>query len=134
MAMSRRQERVAGIIKKVASQVILYELADPRIGLVTVTRVEPSRDNRYAKVYISVMGSKTDINKTMAAVRSARPVIQAELGKNLNTRFTPVLTFIEDPSIKNSIRISQLIKKALEEDKSAESQEGGSEEAGCADN
>lgn len=133
MGMLRRQARIARIIKEVASRVILYELSDPRIGLVTITRVEPSRDNRYAKVYVSVLGDRAEINKTMAAVNSARAVVQAELAKNLSTRFTPVLTFIEDQSVKNSIRISQLIKKALGESKSAESQERGSEETHRAD-
>jgi len=128
MEMSRRQARIARIIKEVASRVILYELSDPRIGLVTVTRVEPTPDNRYAKVYVSVLGEREDISKTMAAVRGASAVVQAEVAKSLSTRFTPVLTFVEDQSIKHSIRISQLIKKALEEDKGAESRESGSEE------
>jgi len=128
MEMTRRQARIARIIKQVASRVILYELSDPRIGMVTVTRVEPSRDNRCAKVHVSVMGNPTKVRTTMRGLRGARAVIQAEVAKHLTTRFTPVLTFVEDDSIKRSIRVSELLRKAREESTSAEGETQGSEE------
>jgi len=132
MEMTRRQARIARIIKQVASRVILYELSDPRIGMVTVTRVEPSRDNRCAKVHVSVMGNPTKVRTSMRGLRGARAVIQAEVAKHLTTRlttrFTPVLKFVEDDSIKRSIRVSELLRKAREESTSAEGETQGSEE------
>jgi len=133
MEMTRRQARIARIIREVASRVILYELADPRIGLVTVTRAEPSRDNRHAKVYVSVMGTREEIDRTLRGIRNARSVIQAEVAGYLTTRFSPVLTFVEDESIKRSIRMSQLIKETLKEDgldKPAERTDDGTQETG----
>jgi len=125
MEMTRRQARIARIIKQVASRVILFELADPRIGMVTVTKVEPSRDNRHAKVFVSVMGKRADISKTLRGIQGARAIIQGEVAKHLTTRFAPVLTFVEDTSIKQSIHISRLIRQALKENNREDTDETG---------
>ena len=78
--------------------IIQREISDPRLGLVTVLKVEPTADLKEARVYISIFGKPGDRSKTLHALEDARGYIQKELGKNLETRYTPRLSFILDES------------------------------------
>jgi ribosome-binding factor A len=108
-----RLARVAEVIREVASETILFELRDPRVKGVTVTRAEVSADLQHAKVFVSVMGSPQEQNLCMHALRHAAGFIQAKLGGRLKTRFTPAVTFVTDRGVKNSIEVARLIKEAL---------------------
>lgn len=107
-----RAERMARVIREEASRVILYELADPRIGFVTVTKVKVSADLQHARVYISVLGDETSRTQTMKALNSAVKVVQRAVGPRLKTRTMPRIEFEFDPSVEGSIRVSQLIREA----------------------
>jgi len=96
----------------VASETILFELRDPRIKNVTVTRAEVSGDLQHAKVYVSVMGSSKEQELCMHALRHAAGYIQSKLGSRLQTRFTPTVQFVLDQGVKKSIEISRLIDEA----------------------
>ena len=108
-----RLERVAEVIREVASETILFELKDPRVRGVTVTRAEVSGDLQHAKVYVSVMGSAGEQNLCLHGLNHASGFIQSKLATRMKTRFTPVIHFILDQGVKNSIEISRLINEAL---------------------
>ena len=108
-----RLARVAEVIREVASETILFELRDPRVKNVTVTRTEVSGDLQHAKVYVSVMGSPKEAELTMHGLRHAAGFIQSKLASRLKTRFTPVIKFVLDQGVKNSIEVSRLINEAL---------------------
>ncbi len=108
-----RLARVAEAIREVASETILYELRDPRVKLVTVTRAEVSGDLQHAKVYVSIMGTDKEQTLTLRGLRHATGFIQSKLAQRLQTRFTPVVTFVLDEGVKKSIEMTRLIKEAL---------------------
>jgi len=110
-----RLARVAEAIREVASETILFELRDPRIKLVTVTRAEVSGDLQHAKVYVSVMGTDKQQQLTLRGLRHAAGFIQSKLARRLQTRFTPTLSFVLDPGVKKSIEMTRLINEALAE-------------------
>jgi len=110
---THRLARVAEAIREVASETILFELRDPRVKKVTVTRAEVSGDLQHAKVYVSLMGTEREQQLTMHGLRHAAGFIQSKLADRLQTRFTPVLQFILDEGVKRSIEMTRLINEAL---------------------
>jgi ribosome-binding factor A len=110
-----RLARVAEVIREVASETILFELRDPRVKLVTVTRAEVSGDLQHAKVHVSIMGTEKEQQLTLRGLRHAAGFIQSKLARRLQTRFTPVLHFVLDMGVKNSIEMTRLINEALAE-------------------
>ena len=108
-----RLARVAEAVREVASETILYELHDPRVKRVTVTRAEVSGDLQHAKVYVSIMGTEEEQKLTLRGLRHAAGFIQSKLAKRLQTRFTPVVTFVLDQGVKHSIEMTRLINEAL---------------------
>ncbi|HEY7312444.1 MAG TPA: 30S ribosome-binding factor RbfA [Gemmataceae bacterium] len=112
---THRLARVAEAVREVASETILYELRDPRVKMVTVTRAEVSGDLQHAKVYVSIMGSDKEQQLTLRGLRHAAGFIQSKLARRLQTRFTPVLHFVLDHGVKHSIEMTRLINEALAE-------------------
>jgi len=110
---SHRLARVAEAVREVASETILYELRDPRVKMVTVTRAEVSGDLQHAKIYVSIMGTPQEQKLTMHGLKHASGFIQSKLARRLQTRFTPVITFVLDQGVKHSIEMSRLINEAL---------------------
>jgi len=95
-------------IRKVVSDG-LPTLKDPRIGFVTVTGVRTAKDLSYATVFVSVLGSEKEQERTLAGLQSAHGVLQAQLAHELGTRRTPVLTFEYDPAIERGVRLTKMI-------------------------
>jgi ribosome-binding factor A len=124
-----RLARVAEAIREAASEAILFHLRDPRIKFTTVTRAEVSADLQHAKVYVSVMGSERDQSLTLHGLKSAAGFIQSKLGDRMRTRFVPVLEFVLDEGLKNSVEVARLlgVEKARNQETGVTSQE--SEEA-----
>lgn len=110
---SRRMAKIAEAMRETLSQCILFELKDPRLGFITLTRVEPAADLRTAKVYVSIMGDDADASRTLHALRHAAGFLQSKVADRLQTRYTPVLRFHIDESLKKSIEISRLIDEAV---------------------
>src|SRR5947208_6543449 len=110
---AHRLARVAEAVREVASETILYELRDPRVKLVTVTRAEVSGDLQHAKVYVSIMGTPKEQELTLRGLRHAAGFIQAKLAKRLQTRFTPVVQFVIDQGVKRSIELSRILNEEL---------------------
>jgi ribosome-binding factor A len=110
-----RLARVSEVVREVASETILFELRDPRVKGVTVTRAEVSGDLQHAKVYVSLMGTPQEQSLTMHGLKSATGFIQSKLAARLQTRFTPALKFVVDEGVKKSIEVTRLINEALAE-------------------
>ncbi|BBB93136.1 MAG TPA: 30S ribosome-binding factor RbfA [Methylomusa anaerophila] len=111
-----RVEKVQEFIKQEISQIILSELKDPRIGFVTVTRVEASGDLRSAKVYLSLMGNEDQKLVTWQGLQSSLGFLRTEIGKRIRMRFTPELSLHLDESLDHSARIQELLLKIKQEE------------------
>src|SRR6266480_3355848 len=112
---THRLARVAEAIREVAASTILFDLRDPRVKMVTVTRAEVSADLQHGKVYVSVMGSERAQKLAMHGLQNAAGFVQAKLADRLQTRFTPVLTFVLDKGVKNALEVARLIREAQAE-------------------
>lgn len=104
-----RLERVAEAIRKEASVIIHDELKDPRLGFVTVTRVEMAADLRFAKIFFSVLGKEEDYVRTKAALDSALGFIRGKIAQRVNLRLAPEIAFREDRSSEYSVRIQEVL-------------------------
>ncbi len=107
-----RQERASALIREVASELIARRVKDPRIGFVSIVKVEVTKDISLAKIYVSVMGTSEEQTKTMEGLKSAQGLIRSEVAKALGIRHAPSLQFILDHGIEHSIHVSKLLKEA----------------------
>lgn len=111
-----RVEKVQELMKQEISQIILRELKDPRIGFVTVTSVECTGDLREAKVYVSLMGSESQVKSCWMGLNSSLGFIRREIGKRIRLRVTPEISFALDKSLDYSAHIQELLLKIKAED------------------
>ena len=114
--MNRRQVQVGEEIQQIISYLIQRELKDPRIGFVTVTQVEVTQDLRYARVFVSVMGSDEERKATMVALNSAKGFIRHEVATRMTTRTVPELQFKLDRGLEYSDQINRLLNELKEAD------------------
>ena len=114
---TRRQEKVARIVKEAVSEAIAHHLNDPRIsGFVSVTRIDMTTDLRNANVYISVFGSnEAGQNKAFIAITHAKSRIQSILASQIQSKFCPVLHFYKDEKFKKTLEILNLIDQASQQ-------------------
>lgn len=117
--MSDRMRRVNEALREVLSEAVA-ELKDPRIGFVTLTGVDTSRDLRHAVVYVSVLGSERKREATLAGLESSRGLLQARVNRELRLKRTPQLTFEYDPTVERGVRLTQLIDELSPGDRDAE--------------
>lgn len=114
---TRRQEKVARIVREAVSDAIANHLNDPRItGFVSVTRVDVTADLRGTDVYLSVFGqSEKAQRKTFSAINHARSRIQSILARKIESRFCPVLRLHSDENFKKTLETMQLIDRVADE-------------------
>jgi ribosome-binding factor A len=105
-----RMRRVNESIKEILGDAISTELKDPRIGFVTVTDVDTSPDLRAARVYISVLGSEEERERSLAGLRSSHGFLQGKIASAMRMKRTPTLTFEYDDSAERGDRISRLLR------------------------
>jgi ribosome-binding factor A len=105
-----RMRRVNEAVREVLSARIAEGLDDPRIGFVTVTSVETSPDLRHARVYVSVLGSQSEREATLAGLESAHGLLQQSIAAELRMKRTPTLRFVFDDSIDRGMRITELLE------------------------
>ncbi len=130
---SHRSLRMAEAIREVVASAILFEVSDPRVRAVTVLRSEVSGDLRTSTVFVSVMGTEGEQRLAMNGLRHASGFLQARVANRLQTRFTPVLTFKFDDSVKKSVEMSRMIEDVLDSDRRARSVAGGPPDSEPAD-
>jgi ribosome-binding factor A len=106
----KRLDRVNQLIKEEISTLLQRELKDPRLGFVTVTDVETSKDLRVAKVFVSVLGDERQWAASLAALASARGFVRNWLRQHLDLRVTPEVDFRADHSMEHAARIQALLK------------------------
>lgn len=106
-----RSERVAQEIRDEVALMIGRELKDPRIGFVTVTRVDLTPDLRYARVYVSVLGDEDQQNKTLKGLKQATGFVRREIGRRLRMRLTPELQFLFDKGLDATDRVARLLSE-----------------------
>ena len=122
MATNRRISRVAELIKREVSQMLLHGIKDDRVGtgMVSVTYVDVSGDLQHAKVYVSIYGTEEAKSETMAGLKSATGFVRSELGSRVRLRRTPEVIFIADDSIEEGNKVLSLLNK-LEHERSPDS-------------
>ena len=116
-APGRRLERLADQIRSEVAAMIATELRDPRIGLVTVTRVELSGDLRHGRILISVLGNEEAQQQALEGLSSAAGYLRREVGRRLRLRHTLELSFILDRGVEQLQRIENLLQKLKSSDK-----------------
>lgn len=108
-------ERLRERVKEDVARILLEEMNDPRLGFVTITRVDLVPDLSEAKVFYSVLGDEKERRKVQRMLDDARGFIQKLVAGRLRTRTTPVLKFVHDPSIEGSIRVASILERIKEE-------------------
>jgi ribosome-binding factor A len=108
--MKHRKDRLEELIKRIVSEIIFRELKDPRIGFVTITGVELSKDFGEAKIGISILGSSTEVRKSMEGIRSSSGYVQKLLGKELKIRSVPRVHFFLDKSVEEGVDLVNRIE------------------------
>jgi ribosome-binding factor A len=109
--MGRRPERLAEGLREEIAQLIAGELKDPRLGFVTVTRVEMSADMGHARVHVGVLGSDAEREKSLVALRSAAGFVRRELGRRLRLRQVPEIDFRYDKGLDAADRVAKLLEE-----------------------
>lgn len=112
----QRTDRVADLLHRKLARLIQFELADPRVKLVTITAVKVSRDLAYAKVYITQHKEEAEIAGTIKILNKASGFLRHQLMDIVELRVIPQLTFVYDSSIAHGMHLSNLIDQAVEED------------------
>jgi ribosome-binding factor A len=120
----KRSDKVADLIQKEVSQMLVKSIKDPRIGFVTITKVTVSEDCRSAKVYFSVAGTLSERERSIQGLDSARGYIRKELGRRIRLRYTPEILFQFDPSIEYAIHMEELIQSIHQEKEPKGDEEG----------
>jgi ribosome-binding factor A len=103
--------RIDHELQRELASLIARELKDPRLGFVTVTRVEVAQDLQKAKVFVSIIGDRHVAGQSMLALESAKGFLRGELGRAIELRHTPELTFVEDRTTERAIALSKVLSK-----------------------
>lgn len=104
-----RMRRVNEVLREVLGSTISTELQDPRIGFVTVIAVDTSPDLRHADVHVSVLGSDSEREATLDALRSAHGILQSAINAQTHMKRTPTLSFHHDESVERADRITRML-------------------------
>ncbi|MCY4651655.1 MAG: 30S ribosome-binding factor RbfA [Dehalococcoidia bacterium] len=114
--MSRRIERLNSMIRRDVSELLRYEVKDPRVsGVVSVTHVNTSNDVQHARVYVSIYGTLREKEDTIAALQSAAGFIRRQLRGRLETRHVPVLKFVLDDTLTEGNQMLELLDSLADE-------------------
>lgn len=113
MATDRRVSRVASLIKREVSLMLLSDIKDDRVGagMVSVTDVDLSGDLQHAKIFVSIYGTEAARAETMAGLRAVTGFVRSELGQRVRLRRTPEVIFVEDRSLERGDRVLSLINQ-----------------------
>src|SRR5574341_975974 len=107
----KRSDRVGDLLLEMISQLLAREVNDPRIGPVTLTGTEVSKDLRHAKIFFSLLGSAENKAEVLAGLKSATGFIRAKVARDLKLRFVPTIEFVYDESQDEAQRIEELLNQ-----------------------
>ena len=108
---ARRADRVGEALREAIAEMLLRDIKDPRVGMITLTSVELSADLKNAKVYFSCVGDAAARERSLNGLRSAAGFIKAQVTRRLKLRYAPELTFLFDPSLEVAGRIAELLQR-----------------------
>ena len=111
----RRVERLSDLLKQEISMILFSKMKDPRLSMCTITEVSLSNDYSHARVYVSVVGTPEQRDKTLHALNSASGFIRHEL-RRLDLRHIPSLNFEADTGAEYSQHIEELLKSVKKEE------------------
>lgn len=123
--MTLKQERMDQILLKEISRILQFELKNPKLGFVTVTDVECTRDMSQAKVYVSFLGKQERNEAGMKVLRSSKGAIKSMLARSVKARKIPDLIFVQDTSLEHGRKIDTILRDMdipAEEENSEEEQ------------
>jgi ribosome-binding factor A len=109
--------RLSEVVRQRATKAILYELKDPRLGFITVTRVKLAKDLTQCIVFWSIVGTPGEKSKTAHALEDARGFVQSAVAGTMGTRVTPRLTFKFDPSLERAQKVFEILTTLRKERK-----------------
>jgi ribosome-binding factor A len=107
--MTQRTDRIDELLRQEIGSIVSREVADPRIGFATITRVETTPDLRHAKVWVSVIGQPKERVATISALGRAMPFVRHELGRTLRLKRIPDLHVELDDTAERGTRVLQLL-------------------------
>lgn len=130
MPTDRRVARVAEMIRREVSQLLVSGIKDDRVGsgMVSVTDVDVSGDLQHAKIYVSIYGTEEARSETMAGLKSATGFVRSELGARIRLRRTPEVVFLEDRSLERGDKMLQLLNRLSQERRELPLEDGFSDE------
>ena len=114
-APSSRQQKVGDLLQAEISEIVHMKMRDPRLGFLTVTGVDVSRDLRHASVFVSVLGKGKDGPDVLKVLNRAAGFVRSELGGRVELRHIPEIRFKMDESTEHGLRISEVLKKIFNE-------------------
>ncbi len=124
-----RTRRVGQEIQREVALILQREVKDPRIGMVTVSGVDVSRDLSHAKVYVTLFEQDADkVKETLKGLREATPYIRSLIGKRVRMRVVPELKFMHDTSLIDGMKLSNKVSQAIADDQAKREQFGSDEE------
>ncbi len=106
---TRRQQRIAKLIRQEISKLLLFNTRDPRINFVTVTEVKISSDLKSAMIYVSLL--QDDEKDAMSGLESATPYLRRQLAQNVSLRYMPKLVFKIDRTLAHAKKIEDLLSE-----------------------
>lgn len=112
--MSQRTDRIDELLRQEIGSIVTRDVADPRIGFATITKVETTPDLRHAKVWVSVIGQPKERSQTIAALSRAMPFVRHELGRTLRLKRIPDLHVELDDSAERGTRVMHLLDELRE--------------------
>ena len=127
MAQSRRVERVAALIRREVSELLISGIKDERVqhGMVSVTSVEVAGDLQHCKIFVSIFGSAEDREVAMAGLQAASVYVKGELGRRLKMRRTPEVVFVLDRGLEKGNTVLGLLQRLEAERRERGDGEGG---------
>ncbi|MBA1275275.1 30S ribosome-binding factor RbfA [Stutzerimonas azotifigens] len=118
-----RTQRIGDQMQRELASLIQREIKDPRLGLITVTAVDVSRDLSHAQIFITVMGKDDDaeaVKESVKILNEASGFLRMQLGKSMKVRTIPQLRFHYDASVRRGVELAALIERAVAEDRKHE--------------
>ena len=106
----KRTDRIRELIREEISYILREDVKDPRLGMLSVTKVKVTPDLRHAHIYISPF-KKEEVDDILNCLKNARGFIQKKLGNRVQLRYTPVIDFHIDDSIKYGAHILEILEK-----------------------
>ena len=124
--MSRqRPERIQEAIRQEISMIAQTQIKDPRIGFITITKVDLTKDLRYARIYFSVLGKGADKNKALKGLNSAKGYIKGLIADRIKLRYMPEISFVIDNTLEHTQHIYEILNSLEKPKEDKDNGEGG---------